>query len=217
MLKQLLELRNRNLPLNEALVLVWVHENPGTTQASWCSEFRMGTTVASLIARKLINKGLIREVKTDEKVIKSYNATGKGQTIALTLGSGATNMPGDVNAFHRKFKLAYDGPPRFLSDELHKLSAHCLKEEVQEYEDAIAAGNMIDAHDALIDLVYFALGRADLHGFPFSSGWKRVQEANMAKVRAERKDQSARGDAASTYDVVKPEGWTPPDHSPDFQ
>jgi hypothetical protein len=30
----------------------------------------------------------------------------------------------------------------------------------------------------------------------------------MAKVRAERAEQSERG---GTWDVVKPDGWTPPD------
>ncbi len=61
--------------------------------------------------------------------------------------------------------------------------------------------------DALIDLVYVALGTAYLHGFPFDLGWRRVHEANMKKVRATNAAQSARN---STHDVVKPPGWTAP-------
>jgi hypothetical protein len=44
-------------------------------------------------------------------------------------------------------------------------------------------------------------------GFNFEEAWRRVQEANMQKVRTARVVDSARG---STFDVVKPEGWTPP-------
>lgn len=62
--------------------------------------------------------------------------------------------------------------------------------------------------DGLIDLVYVAYGTAHLLGYPWAAGWERVQEANMAKVRAQSADQSTRG---STYDVVKPPGWKKPD------
>lgn len=62
--------------------------------------------------------------------------------------------------------------------------------------------------DGLIDLVYVAYGTAHLLGYPWASGWARVQDANMAKVRAESADQSLRN---SAYDVVKPPGWTKPD------
>ncbi len=63
--------------------------------------------------------------------------------------------------------------------------------------------------DALIDLAYVLLGTAFLHRFPFNQGWERVQEANMAKVRADGKDdpRSHRGHSA---DIVKPEGWKAP-------
>jgi predicted HAD superfamily Cof-like phosphohydrolase len=63
--------------------------------------------------------------------------------------------------------------------------------------------------DALIDLVYFALGRAYLHGFPFAEGWKRVHSKNMEKRRA-NPDAPNEGKRGSKLDIVKPEGWTPP-------
>lgn len=45
-------------------------------------------------------------------------------------------------------------------------------------------------------------------GLPWEEGWSAVQQANMSKVRALRHEDSKRG---STFDVVKPEGWSPPD------
>lgn len=111
----------------------------------------------------------------------------------------------DIEAFHIKYGLAYNGQPRMLDEKTSSFRAGFIEEELDEY---ILADTMEDKFDALIDLVYVALGTAYLHGFDFEKGWKRVQEANMKKVRATQADQSKRG---STSDVVKPEGWEAPD------
>lgn len=120
----------------------------------------------------------------------------------------------DVFKFHLKFGLEYYGPPRFLPTDMHKHALAAMREEVQEYEDAINLRDLVKAHDALIDLVYFAVGRAILHGFPFREGWDLVQIANMLKERAlPDGSNSKRGFGC---DVIKPPGWTPPDHDPLF-
>ncbi len=64
------------------------------------------------------------------------------------------------------------------------------------------------AFDALLDLAYVVFGTAHVFGYPWQRGWDEVQERNMRKIRCERVGDSTRG---STYDVVKPPGWTPPD------
>jgi predicted HAD superfamily Cof-like phosphohydrolase len=69
--------------------------------------------------------------------------------------------------------------------------------------------------DALIDLVYVALGTADLMGLPWEKMFEEVQRANMAKERAKSADESmAKTGRGHVLDVVKPAGWTPPDHLP---
>jgi len=83
-----------------------------------------------------------------------------------------------------------------------------MNEEWQEYCDAHVVDDLEGMLDALVDLTYVVLGTAYLHGFDFNEAFRRVHEANMKKVRAEAKTDSKRGTA---YDVVKPEGWTPPD------
>ena len=131
----------------------------------------------------------------------------------------------DIAAFHKKFELEpTTDPGHRLPDDLLKFRINCLKEEVQEYCDAVGyevhnpggeSFSTVDperfdaaaAFDALIDLAYFCLGTAYVHRFPFDEGWARVQEANMAKVRTKRPEDSKRG---SGWDVTKPEGWTPP-------
>lgn len=115
----------------------------------------------------------------------------------------------DVLEFHRKFGLPADGPPRLLSKEEFQFRLNFLREEVREFEEAFDEENLIKSVDALLDLVYVALGTAVMMGVPWEECWAHVQRANMGKVRA-RPDgsDSKRG---SPLDVVKPEGWEPPD------
>jgi predicted HAD superfamily Cof-like phosphohydrolase len=130
----------------------------------------------------------------------------------------------DIKAFHEKFELQYNGPPRQLPEEFAKfrtgflgeeLGEYAVDEETQELLVDLVKENLIPKPldkqlDALVDLVYVALGSAYLQGFDFDEAWRRVHEANMKKVRAMRTVDSKRG---STYDVIKPQGWSPPDLS----
>lgn len=98
-------------------------------------------------------------------------------------------------------KCGYENPdhPQLLADVdvLDLVNAHhCVRQSLP------------DIADGLIDLVYVALGTAHLHGFPWDALFDEVQRANMSKVRATHAEQSRR---KSTLDVVKPEGFQPPD------
>lgn len=121
-----------------------------------------------------------------------------------------TDMFEDVRQFQLKFGLEYAGPPRVLPMDLTAFRVGFLHEEFKEYCEASDDGDTERMLDALVDLVYVALGTAYQHGFDFNEAWRRVHVANMAKVRVERASDSKRG---STYDVVKPPGWKPPDLS----
>lgn len=121
------------------------------------------------------------------------------------------NLEQAIKDFHKKFELEYTGGPRQLPDDLQGFRSKFMQEELDEYEEAVGEEDLEKQFDALIDLVYVAIGTAYLQGFPFNKGFELVQIANMAKVRALRESESKRG---STYDVVKPEGWTAPDLKP---
>jgi predicted HAD superfamily Cof-like phosphohydrolase len=117
----------------------------------------------------------------------------------------------DIVEFHRKFGQAYDGPPRFLPDDLHSFREKFMKEELQEYIDGVIVDDKARQLDALVDLVYVALGTAYLHGFDFREAWRRVHRANMSKVLA-NPEGDTRSHRDVKYDIVKPEGWVPPNH-----
>lgn len=63
-----------------------------------------------------------------------------------------------------------------------------------------------DALDALVDLVVVALGTAVLHKYPFDEAWTEVLAANLQKV-------VGAGKRGTSFDLVKPSGWKPPNHA----
>ena len=83
-------------------------------------------------------------------------------------------------------------------------------EEIRELNDAFAHTDLPEVLDALVDLVYVAISTAWLLNLPFDQAWQAVHAANMAKIRVENASQSKRKHA---FDIVKPAGWQPPDHS----
>ncbi len=115
----------------------------------------------------------------------------------------------DVHEFQRQFEIPMAQTPSLLGPELYRFRAGFLEEEVREFREAHDAGDLLGAADALVDLAYVLHGTALMMGLPWPRLWETVQEKNMLKVRALHAADSKRG---TTYDVVKPAGWTPPDH-----
>jgi predicted HAD superfamily Cof-like phosphohydrolase len=115
----------------------------------------------------------------------------------------------DVQNFHKKFGVPTATEPSFLGTELYGFREKFMQEELDEFRVACRAKDMEGAADALVDLVSVTLGTADMMGLPWQELWDKVHRANMSKVRAECAEQSKRGTA---FDVIKPAGWTAPDH-----
>tara|TARA_R100000781_G_scaffold25970_1_gene19015 strand:- start:17 stop:436 length:420 start_codon:yes stop_codon:yes gene_type:complete len=113
----------------------------------------------------------------------------------------------DINRFHRKFGFKKTDKPSIPDDpELVNFRTSFLIEELAEYTNAITQKNKAEVLDALVDIVYIALGTAWLFNLPFEKAWKEVQRANMEKIRA--KDKT--GKRGTKFDVIKPKNWKPP-------
>ena len=118
------------------------------------------------------------------------------------------DLLGDINRFHNKFGFKKNekvGIPD--NNELVNFRTSFLMEELAEYTQAITKKDAAGALDALVDIVYIALGTAWLFNLPFERAWDQVQKANMSKIRTKSKSKK-RG---TSFDVVKPKGWTAPD------
>jgi predicted HAD superfamily Cof-like phosphohydrolase len=114
----------------------------------------------------------------------------------------------DIDAFHKKYKFEKNEKVGIPDDnELVNFRTSFLMEELAEYTQAITKKDAAGALDALVDIVYIALGTAWLFNLPFERAWDQVQKANMSKIRTKSKSKK-RG---TSFDVVKPKGWTAPD------
>lgn len=110
----------------------------------------------------------------------------------------------DVKAFHEKFLPdAISTKPRLLDRRVANDRVQFLDEELAEFIDAMHDDDIAGQADALVDLVYVALGTAVMMGLPWQQLWDDVQRANMTKVRGPTK----RG---AVFDVKKPAGWVGP-------
>lgn len=128
----------------------------------------------------------------------------------------------DIADFHEKFGLKYQGDLRVLDDHMITFRYRFLVEEAKEWQiaqnnlafnqlaspqdKAAATIQFAKALDAIIDLLYVALGNAYLQGigeYQLGQAWDLVHAANMLKVRG----PSSR---SQHYDIVKPPGWEAP-------
>ena len=113
-----------------------------------------------------------------------------------------------IELFHKKFGLEKASIPQLVDQECMDFRIKFMEEELQEFREAVENKDKVKAFDALLDLVYVAMGTAYLCNFPWKAGWQYVQHANMQKKRVNHASESKRG---SQFDIVKPNGWVSPD------
>lgn len=111
-----------------------------------------------------------------------------------------------INDFQTKFNMPQSEKPGFLDSKIMDFRCRFLTEELYEFKYAVDTDNLEDAFDALIDLVYVALGTAHMMNLPWSEGFARVHEANMRKIPS---SETKRG--TGIPDMKKPEGWKKPE------
>ena len=118
-----------------------------------------------------------------------------------------TDILKDIDNFHKKYGFEKNEKVDIPNNnELINFRTAFLMEELAEYTNAITKKDAAGALDALVDIVYIALGTAWLFNLPFEKAWNEVQKANMSKIRA--KDKT--GKRGTKFDVVKPKDWKAP-------
>jgi len=118
--------------------------------------------------------------------------------------------------FHEKFGIQYDGPPRDISLREALFREMRQQEETSEFVEARMRGDRTGQLDAIVDMIYIALGTAHLMGFKpevIMEAFERVHEKNMQKELSHEGNPSKYGTIGVGRDIVKPPGWTPPDLS----
>lgn len=113
----------------------------------------------------------------------------------------------DLSSFHQAcdvqewFKELKDIP-----ESIYELRLRLLEEEFNEFKEAHGEKDKVGMADALADMIYIAVGTANVMNIPLDKVWAEVQRSNMAKVDPVTGKVKKRDDGK----ILKPDGWTPP-------
>ena len=84
-----------------------------------------------------------------------------------------------------------------------------MQEELDETKNAFDKKDAEEMVDGIIDLCVFAIGTLEVFGVDANKAWDEVYKANMSK---EVGIKEGRPNPLGLPDLVKPEGWTGPNH-----
>lgn len=119
-------------------------------------------------------------------------------------------MVADAARFNHEI-VGYPIPlqPELMSDDRATFRADFMQEELDEFREAQAKGDLDGAVDAIIDMMYVGAGALNEMGVATQPVWDEVHRANMNKKRgSQTKRPGGKG-----FDAIKPEGWVAPSHA----
>ena len=95
-----------------------------------------------------------------------------------------------VTEFHNAFRLNVEYKPKSdISTEITELRYNLMKEENEEYLQAVKSNDLIEIGDALGDMLYILCGTIISHGFrdKIEAIFDEIQRSNMSKLGADGK------------------------------
>lgn len=108
-----------------------------------------------------------------------------------------------VLQFHRLFSVPYKEKPTFLPEERVRKRSSWMQEEIKEF---LESQSLDEQADAMIDLIYLALGTLVEMGVRPEELFDIVHEANMSKLWEDGKPRYRESDGK----VIKPSTWQDP-------
>lgn len=88
-----------------------------------------------------------------------------------------------VREWHEKFgAFVGDKPSLNAPVTLHGLRVSLIREEVKEFEEALAKDDLVEVADALADLLYVTYGAGVTYGLDMDAVFAEVQRSNMSKL-----------------------------------
>ena len=98
-----------------------------------------------------------------------------------------------VAEFHRTFHHPIEEKPVIPAEDRCRLRVALLREELQELEDAIKDGDIVEVADALCDIQYVLSGAVLEFGLgeQFRTLFDEVQRSNMSKTCSSREEAEA--------------------------
>lgn len=121
--------------------------------------------------------------------------------------NGVSRAMQSVAEFHMSFDLPLERTPQQQVDtDLGALRVELLREEFEEFRDAVVRQDVVAVADALGDIVYVAYGAALTYGIDLDAVLREVHRANMSKLGPDG-EPLLREDGK----VLKPPSYVAPD------
>jgi len=92
-----------------------------------------------------------------------------------------------VGVFMKTFGQEVKNKPSFSSDKINKLRVDLIKEELEEFTEAIKNKDLLEVADALTDILYVTYGAGHAFGIDLDKCFDEVQNSNMSKLSEEGK------------------------------
>ena len=95
-----------------------------------------------------------------------------------------------VKDFHTTFNLSFkENPTADLGEKIHELRYNLMKEENEEYLEAVQNNDLTEIADALGDMLYILCGTIIEHGLQhkIEAVFDEIQQSNMSKLGADGK------------------------------
>jgi predicted HAD superfamily Cof-like phosphohydrolase len=87
-----------------------------------------------------------------------------------------------VGIFMKTFGQEVKSKPSFSTDKINKLRIDLIKEELDELKEAMDNNDLLEAADALTDILYVTYGAGHAFGINLDKCFDEVQSSNMSKL-----------------------------------
>ena len=87
-----------------------------------------------------------------------------------------------VKTFMQTFGQEVKSKPSFSTEKINELRYNLIKEELEELKQAIVNKDLLEAADALTDILYVTYGAGHAFGLDLDSCFEEVQNSNMSKL-----------------------------------
>lgn len=92
-----------------------------------------------------------------------------------------------VKTFMQTFGQEVKSKPSFSSEKINNLRYKLIKEELEEFKQAIDNKDLLEVADALTDLLYVTYGAGHSFGINLDDCFNEVQNSNMSKLGSDGK------------------------------
>ena len=87
-----------------------------------------------------------------------------------------------VKKFMETFGQEVKSRPSFSSDKINMLRYNLIKEELDEFKQALDKNDLLEVADALTDILYVTYGAGHAFGINLDACFEEVQNSNMSKL-----------------------------------